>query len=71
MNEIIFIIEEDSVDGGFVARAVGHGITTQADTIDELRRMILDAVDCHFDRPADRPKVIRLHFVREEILAAS
>ena len=71
MNEIIFVIEEDPADGGFVARALGQGITTQAETIDELKRMILDAVHCHFDKPEDRPRLIRLHFVREEVLVAS
>ena len=71
MSEIIFVIEEDPTDGGFVARALGQGITTQAETIDELKRMILDAVRCHFDNPEDRPRLIRLHFVHEEVLAAS
>jgi len=71
MSEIIFQIEEDSVDGGYVASALGHSIFTQAETIAELKVMILDAVHCHFDRPEDRPKVIRLHFVREEVLACS
>ena len=71
MNEIIFVVEEDPIDGGFVARALGYGITTQAETIEELKRMVVDAVQCHFDKPADRPKLIRLHFVREEVLAGS
>lgn len=71
MNEIIFIVEEDAADGGFVAHAVGYGITTQAESIDELKAMVQDAVRCHFDRDADRPKLIRLHFVKDEILSAS
>ncbi len=69
MNEITFQIEEDPVDGGYVAQALGVGITTQAETIPELKAMILDAVRCHFDKPEGQPKVVRLHFVREEILA--
>ena len=69
MSEIIFQVEEDAVDGGYVATALGYGITTQADSIPELKAMILDAVQCHFDNPEDRPRVIRLHFVREEVLA--
>ncbi len=68
MSEIIFQVEEDPVDGGYVARALGHGITTQADTVDELKRMVTDAVRCHFDAPDEMPRVIRLHFVREEVL---
>ena len=68
MKEIVFQVEEDPVDGGFVARALGHGITTQAETAEELKRMVADAVRCHFDSPEDMPKVIRLHFVRDEVV---
>jgi predicted RNase H-like HicB family nuclease len=68
MTEIIFQVEEDAVDGGYVATALGYGITTQAETVEELKAMVLDAVQCHFDKPEDRPKIIRLHFVREEVL---
>lgn len=68
MNEIIFLIEED-IEGGYNARALGESIITQGESIEELRSNIRDAVDCHFDI-ADKPKVIRLHFVSEEVLAA-
>jgi hypothetical protein len=71
MKEIIFQVEEDNVDGGFVARALGYGITTQAETIDELKKMIFDALRCHFDNVDEIPKVIRLHFVKEEVLVFS
>lgn len=67
-NEIIFLVL-DSPEGGFEARALGHSIFTEADTDDELRDMVRDAVACHFEE-AERPAVIRLHFVREEVLAA-
>jgi hypothetical protein len=67
-NEIIFLVS-DSPEGGFEARALGHAIYTEADTLDELRSMVRDAVACHFEE-AERPGVIRLHFVREEVLAA-
>jgi len=67
MNEIIFLIEE-SPDGGYEARALSVPIFTEADTLEELRTMILDAVVCHYDE-TDRPRIIRLHFVREEIIA--
>ena len=66
MNEIIFLIEE-AVEGGFTARALGESIFTQADTLDALRREVRDAVNCHFDQ-GNAPKVIRLHFVRDEVL---
>jgi hypothetical protein len=67
MNEIIFLIEE-SPDGGYEAKALSAPIFTEANTLDELRAMIRDAVVCHFDE-ADRPRIIRLHFVREEVIA--
>ena len=67
MNEIIFLVE-DSPEGGYEARALEESIYTEADTLDELRMMIKDAVECHFDDDK-RPQVIRLHFVREEVFA--
>ncbi|MGD0999171.1 MAG: 2-oxoisovalerate dehydrogenase [Candidatus Brocadiia bacterium] len=61
MSEIVFQVEEDPVDGGYVARALGHGITTQAESIAELKKMIRDAVCCHFDKPAG-PVVLQAGF---------
>jgi predicted RNase H-like HicB family nuclease len=60
------------MDGGFVATALGHGIVTHGDTLAELRKMVKDAVRCHFGDgvPGPMPTVIRLHFVRDEVLAA-
>lgn len=71
MREIIFQVEEDPVDGGYVAHALGHGITTQAESVAELKEMIADAVRCHFDSPEDLPTVVRLCYFREEVLALS
>lgn len=65
--ELIFLVQ-DSPEGGYEARALGQDIFTEADTLDELRRQIRDAVVCHFDDAA-RPALIRLHFTREEVLA--
>ncbi len=67
-TEIIFLVSESS-EGGFEARALGHSIYTEGDTADALRERVRDAVACHFDE-AERPRMIRLHFVREEVLAA-
>ncbi len=67
MNELIFLVE-DAPEGGFSARALGHSIFTEADTLEELRINVRDSVQCHFDE-GKAPKVIRLHFVREEVLA--
>ncbi len=65
-KEIIFIVEE-SKEGGFEAKALGFPIFTEAETFEDLKKMVQDAVVCHFDE-ASRPKVIRLHMVREELL---
>ncbi len=71
MKEIIFEVREDEIDGGYVATALGHAIVTQGDTLEELREMVRDAVQCHFGDgvPGEVPKMIRLHFVRDEMLA--
>ena len=68
MSEIVFLVE-DAAEGGLLARALGHSIYTEADTYDELRVRVRDAVRCHFD-DAERPTVIRLHYVKDEVLAA-
>lgn len=68
MNEIIFLIQ-DAPEGGFTARALGQSIFTEADTLDDLRRNIREAVSCHYE-DGQAPGVIRLHFVREEVLAS-
>ena len=70
MSEVIFEVHEDEADGGYVATALGHAIATQAETLDELRENVRDAVNCHFGDGAagPMPKIIRLHFVRDEAL---
>jgi hypothetical protein len=67
MNELIFIVEE-AAEGGFTARALGASIFTEADDWNGLQANIRDAVRCHFDE-GQCPKVIRLHYVREEVFA--
>ncbi len=68
MSEIVFLVEEDP-DGGYTARALGESIVTQGDDMDQLRENVRDAVQCHFDEQAARPNAIRLHFVRDEVIA--
>ncbi len=68
MSEIIFLVEE-APEGGYTARALGESIFTEAQTLDELRANIREAVDCHFE-DGQRPHVIRLHYVREEVIQA-
>jgi predicted RNase H-like HicB family nuclease len=67
-SEIIFVVEE-AAEGGYTAHALGASIVTEADTLNELREEIRDAVRCHFE-DADRPSVIRLHLVHDEVIPA-
>ena len=69
MREIIFGVREDEADGGYTASALGYGIHTQGETVQEIRAMVKDAVRCYFDETMEAPKIIRLHFVRDEFLA--
>lgn len=66
-SEIIFEVSE-SPEGGYEARALGQAIFTQAETMEELKSMVQDAVRCHFEE-AERPAVIRLHLVRDEVIS--
>ena len=67
MNEIMFLIEDDP-EGGYSAQALGYSIFTEGETVEDVKENIADAVECHFGESLDMPKIIRLHFVREEIL---
>jgi len=67
-EELVFVVEE-APEGGYIAKAIGESLITEADDLEALRREVADAVHCHFgDRP-DRPKLIRLHMVKDELLA--
>ena len=68
MSEIIFVVEH-APEGGFLARALGESIHTQADSVAELHERVRDAVRCHFE-DGTSPGLIRLHFVRDEVIAA-
>jgi hypothetical protein len=67
MNEIFFLVEE-AIEGGYAAKALGESIFTEADSLEELHANVRDAVRCHFDE-GKAPKMIRLHFVHDEVLA--
>jgi hypothetical protein len=60
MCEVLFLIEAMD-DGGFLARAVGQSIYTQADDVGALLHQIMDAVHCHFDE-GKAPQRILLQF---------
>jgi len=68
VSELIFLVEE-APEGGFTARALGETIFTDADGRADLYDKVRDAVRCHFDE-GHLPKIIRLHFVREEVITA-
>jgi hypothetical protein len=67
MNELIVLVEE-APEGGYTARALGESVFTEADDLEELRRNVREAVECHFEE-GKAPKMIRLHFVRQEVIA--
>ena len=67
-TEIIFEVTE-SPEGGYEARGLGYPVFTQAESPEELREMVRDAVRCYFE-PDALPGVIRLHFVHDEVIVA-
>jgi predicted RNase H-like HicB family nuclease len=67
MTEVFFVVEE-ALERGFTAKALGESIFTEAETMEELRVNVKDAVECHFDAE-NMPKLIRLHLVKEEFIA--
>jgi hypothetical protein len=66
LNEVIFLVEPDP-EGGYTAQALGYSIFTEADTWEELKDAIHDAVVCHFEDD-QRPAMVRLHVVQEEVV---
>ena len=60
-SEIIFEVSEDEVDGRYSASALGYGIHTEGETLDELRHNVKEAVECYFDDTMKRPGIIRYH----------
>ena len=67
-KEIICLVE-DAPEGGYIAQALGYSIFTEADTWEELKQAVQDAVRCHFEED-EQPDLIRLHIVREEVVPA-
>lgn len=68
MGEIIFVVEE-AAEGGFTAKSLKESIFTEGDSLEELKTNIRDAIHCHFADINDRPKIIRLHFIKDEVIA--
>ncbi len=65
--EILFLVEE-SKNGEFSAQAVGYSIYTEAASLEELKKNVLEALECHFVDSSQIPAIVRLHIVKDEIL---
>lgn len=65
--ELIFEVR-DAEEGGYWARALGHSIFTEAETWDQLRNNVLEAAGLHFEDASTQPKLIQLHYVKDELI---
>ena len=66
-KEIIFLVEE-APEGGYTARALGHSVFTEGESLEDIKNAVRDAVRCHFEE-GNLPRVIRLHIVKDEVIA--
>jgi predicted RNase H-like HicB family nuclease len=65
--ELIFEIR-DAEEGGYFARALGHAIFTEGESWDELRSNVLEAVELHFEDRQARPRLVQMHYVKDELI---
>jgi predicted RNase H-like HicB family nuclease len=65
-SELIFVVEE-APEGGYLAKAVGESIYTQAETIEDLKINVKEAVYAHYD-DNEKPSFVRLHFVKDALI---
>jgi hypothetical protein len=65
--ELIFEIR-DAEEGGLFARALGHAIFTQGETWEDLRANVMEAVSLHFEDAPARPRLVQLHYVKDELI---
>ena len=68
--ELIFEVR-DAEEGGYCARALGHAIFTEAETWKELRANVLEVTSLHFEDGQVRPRLIQLHYVKDELIPVS
>ncbi|MCD4749099.1 MAG: hypothetical protein K8R59_06980 [Thermoanaerobaculales bacterium] len=68
MEKELVVLVEEAPEGGFTAKALGTALFTDGETLEEVEANVRDAIQCHFEE-ADRPRVIRLHFVRDHVIA--
>jgi predicted RNase H-like HicB family nuclease len=70
MSELVFEVTQEA-DGGYCAECLTESIVTEGDSWDELRTNVREAVrGYYFDQPEKPALSIRLHLVRDEVLAA-
>ena len=70
MNELVFAVTQEG-DGGYCAECLSESIATEGNTWEELRDNVREAVrGFYFDQPENKALTIRLHLVRDEVLAA-
>lgn len=67
MTEVAFIVDEAFL-GGYTAKALGESIFAEGETYEQIKENVKKAVLCHFAE-RELPKVIKLHFVKEEIIS--
>jgi len=65
--ELIFELR-DAEQGGYCAPALGHAIFTEAGTWEELRTNVQEATALHFEESTERPQLIQLHYVKDELI---
>ena len=70
MSELVFEVTQEA-DGGYVAEALGENIVTEADTWEELRANVQEAVEAYYFEEAIKPTTLRLHLRRDEVLAVA
>jgi len=68
MKEIVFLVNE-AEEGGYYAEAVGVGIFAEGETVEELKKNIKGGIDCYYNKGSDMPKIARLQFFKNEIMA--
>jgi predicted RNase H-like HicB family nuclease len=66
--ELIFEVR-DGEEGGYCARALGHAVLTEAETWDELRANVVEAISLHFEDGAAHPRLVQLHYVKDELIS--
>jgi len=69
MSELVFEVTQEA-DGGYIAEALGENIVTEADTWEQLRANVREAVEAYYiDEP--KPSNVRLLLRRDEVLAVA